>query len=343
MTDYILKTLETLVNIPSVSGDYKAIQQFLLSEIENLDKNKNLFIKEYNRGGILLKISGKSRDGVLFASHLDTLGAMVKNIRDDGKILFTPVGGYSMLTVLGNYCTIHSGDNKFTGTVLFDNGSVHANGHEFEKGKFNHKDILIRLDEYVKTKEDVEKLGLAIGDYISWNPNFIKTDNGFVKSRHLDDKLGVAVLMGLIKEILTNNKAPERDLYFFFSVWEEVGFGANFSFPKEIKEVIIVDNGVLGPEQESDEYSVTICAKDSTGPFHPEMKENLVNVAKANKIKYKIDTYPHYGSDAATMLRAGNDFKTILVSPGVDSSHSYERTTVTSILNTFNLIKGYVL
>jgi len=135
----------------------------------------------------------------------------------------------------------------------------------------------------------------------------------------------------------------ERDIYFFFSVWEEVGFGANFSFPDTIKEVIIVDNGVLGPEQESDEYSVTICAKDSTGPFHPEMKRKLVDIAKMNDIKYKVDTYPHYGSDYATMLRAGNDFKTILVSPGVDSSHSYERTTVTSILNTFNLIKGYVL
>jgi len=342
MIDYILKTLETLVNIPSVSGDYHAIQNFLLTEIDKIDEQKTLFIKRYNRGGILLKISGKSKNGVLLASHLDTLGAMVKNIRDDGKILFSPIGGYSLLTVLGNYCTIHSDDKKFTGTVLFDNGSVHANGREFEKGKFNHKDILIRLDEYVKNKEDVKKLGIETGDYISWAPSFIKTDSGFIKSRHLDDKLGVAILLGLIKELLINNKIPNRDIYFFFSVWEEVGFGANFEFPKEIEEVIIVDNGVLGPEQESDEYSVTICAKDSTGPFHPEMKDKLVNIAKINDIKFKIDIYPHYGSDAATMLRAGNDFKTILVSPGVDSSHSYERTTVSSILNTFNLISNYI-
>jgi putative aminopeptidase FrvX len=314
----------------------------LISEIESIDYKKTLFIKEYNRGGVLLKLSGASKSGVLFASHMDTLGAMVKNIRDDGRIIFTPVGGYSLLTVLGNYCTIHSDGKNFSGTVLFDNGSVHANGHKFEKEEFDHKNIIIRLDEYVRSKEDVEKLGLSVGDYISWNPNFVKTDNGFIKSRHLDDKLGVAILIALIKDIIINDIKLERDIYFFFSVWEEVGFGANFDFPKEIEEVIIVDNGVLGKEQESDEYSVTICAKDSTGPFHPELKKKLVDIAKSNDIKFKIDTYPHYGSDAATMLRAGNDFKTILVSPGVDTSHSYERTTVTSILHTYNLIRNYI-
>jgi len=341
MIDYIVKTLEKLVNIPSVSGYYFEIVKFIESEIKSFE-NKSIEIKNLKRGGIFLTLKGSnSESGTVLSAHADTLGAMVKEILPNGYIKFVPIGGYSLLTILGNYCTIHTSDKKYKGTIVPKKASVHAFSHDMEKDTIDTNNIIIRLDEIVKTKEDVVNLGINVGDFITFDPNF-KVENTFIKSRHLDDKLGVAILLGALKNISENKLKFTKDLYFLFSVFEEVGFGANITFPSNIDEAIVVDNGVMGDGQTTTEYTVTICAKDSASHFSYEMKEKLVKICKENGINYVIDVYPHYGSDLAQALRAGNDFKSILVSFGVDASHCYERTNIKSIEETYKLVISYL-
>ncbi|MBN2695613.1 M42 family metallopeptidase [bacterium] len=337
MDKNFIKLLKEIIETPSISGYSAEITDYLRKK---LTKINGLEISEFKRGGVLVKIVGKSssKKGILLSAHCDTLGAMVKDIFPDGTIKFTNVGGFSPLTVLGNYCTIISRDKRYTGTVIFKESSVHAVGRDFEKGEFDEDSIIIRLDEVVSKKEDIQKLGISVGDYISWDTSFEHTKSGFIKSRHLDDKLGVAILLRFLEE----KKQFNNDIYILFSVLEEVGFGANMRLPETIEYAIVVDNGVMGKGQQTKEDSVTICAKDAASPFNYELRLIAEDVAKKNKIPYVVDIYPHYGSDLAAALRAGNDFKALLISPGVHASHSWERTHINSIKATYNLLNSLV-
>ncbi len=338
MDKNFIKLLKEIIETPSISGYSKEITDFLVKKLEKID---NLELSELKRGGILVKIRGKNPTGkaILLSAHCDTLGAMVKDIFSDGTVKFTNIGGFSPLTVLGNYCTIiTTKDKRYSGTVIFKESSVHAVGRDFEKGEFDEESIIIRLDEKVAKKEDVENLGISVGNFISWDTSFEYTKSGFIKSRHLDDKLGVAILLRFLEE----KEIYSEDIYLLFSVLEEVGFGANIRFSDEIEYAIVVDNGVMGKTQQTKEDSVTICAKDAASPFNYELRLIAEEIAKEEKIPYVIDIYPHYGSDLAAALRAGNDFKALLISPGVHSSHSWERTHVDSVKATYNLLKSLV-
>lgn len=336
----ILKKLEELLLIPSPTGNtYKAID-FLEDEFKSL----NLKAKKNNKGNIMVTIPGKDTSKeVTVSAHVDTLGGMVKEIKSNGRLKISQLGGYSYNTIEGEYVEIETMDGDvFSGTVMTTKASSHVHGSELEKLERNIDNMEVRIDEKVSSKEDVIELGIEVGDFISFDPRTKVLDNGFIKSRHLDDKAGVIAILFILKEIIENDIVPNFTTNFFISHYEEVGHGSSASIPDKTFEFLAIDMAAPGEGQTSDEFSVTICAKDSTGPYDLDMRRKLTRLAKENKLNYKVDIYPFYGSDASAALRAGYDMKAALIGPGVDASHSFERTHLEAIENTIELALLYL-
>ena len=335
--DYIIKTIETLVDIPSPSGYTKEIMEFVKKEAEGYG-----YQSEFNqKGGLILSVPGKSTDILGISAHVDTLGAMVRSIDSEGTLKFTLIGGYTMHSVEGAYCKVHTRDGRtYSGTILIKSSSVHSydDARTIER---TDRNMLVRLDEIVKSREDVLELGINSGDYISFDAKFQYTENGFIKSRHLDDKASVAVLLGMLKEMSEQKLLPDKELRILISNYEEVGFGASY-LPPQIKEFLAVDMGAIGDDLNGSEYTVTICAKDSSGPYDYEMTNRLIATAKENGIDYVVDIFPHYGSDVSSALRAGNDIRGALIGQGVHASHGMERTHKLGLENTLRLLKAYI-
>lgn len=333
--DYVTDKLVDLLNINSPSGNTKTAIDF----VENEFKNMNIETRRTNKGALIATIKGEIEDKeVTLSGHVDTLGGMIKEIKSNGRLKITQVGGYMWNSIEGEYCTIEASNGKlYTGTVLTTMASTHVHGQDADTLERKGANMEIRIDEKVKSSEDVEKLGICVGDYVFFDTGTVVTESGFIKSRHLDDKAGVASILGIAKYLTDNNITPKYTTNFFISNYEEVGHGASAAIPEKTVEFISVDMAAPGEGQTSDEYSVTICAKDSTGPYDLELKKHLVNLAKDNNLEYKVDIYPFYGSDASASLRAGNDFRTGLIGPGVDASHSHERTHKEAIENTIKL------
>jgi putative aminopeptidase FrvX len=336
--EYIIKTLEKVVNIPSPSGFTKDVIQFVRSEAESFGYSCELS----NRGGLVISIPGQSQETLGLSAHVDTLGAMVRSISGNGMLKFTLVGGYTMQSVEGCYCKIHTRDGRvYTGTILAKSPSVHTydDAKTLERSE---KNMEVRIDAVVNSKEDVIKLGINSGDYISLEPYFVYTKEGFIKSRHLDDKASVAVLLGLRKHMKENNVIPKKNVKILISNYEEVGFGASW-IPEDITEFIAVDMGAMGDDLNGTEYAVSICAKDSSGPYDYEMTNKLIALAKENNISYVVDIFPHYGSDVSAALRGGNNIRGALIGQGIHASHGMERTHKDALENTFKLLKAYVI
>ena len=339
--DYVIEKLDKLLNISSPSGNTKNAIDFVEKEF------KAMGIPTYrtNKDALIASLEGENTDKeITLSGHVDTLGGMVKEIKSNGRLKLTQIGGYVWSTVEGEYVSVESLDKKiYRGTILTTAASSHVHGDKTKTLERNQDNMEIRLDERVHTGEDVEKLGINVGDFVFFDPRVEISDSGFIKSRHLDDKAGVASILGIAKYLVDNNIKPRYTTNFFISNYEEVGHGASAAIPNKTVEFIAIDMAAPGEGQTSDEYSVTICAKDSTGPYDLELKNKLVNLAKENNINYKIDIYPYYGSDGSATLRAGNDFKVALIGPGVDASHSFERTHRDAIENTIKLGIVYLI
>lgn len=322
--DYLIKTIEKLVNIPSPSGYTKEVMDFVKEEAKRFG-----YSSEYSqKGGLIISVKGQMEETVGLSAHVDTLGAMVRSITSDGMIKIALVGGYTMHSIEGSYCQIHTRD-----------GRTYDDARTLDRSE---KNMEIRIDEIVKSKEDVLNLGINSGDYISFDPQFSFTEKGFVKSRHLDDKASVAVLLTLLKNLSEGKLKPKKNLKLVISNYEEVGFGASF-IPNEITEFIAVDMGVIGDDLNGTEYAVSICAKDSSGPYDYELTNHLISLAKENKLDYVVDIFPHYGSDVSAALRGGNNIKGALIGQGIHASHGMERTHITALENTLKLVMAYVL
>lgn len=336
-SEYIISTLKTLVEIPSPSGFTKEVMAFVEKEVEQMG-----YVSYYtNRGGLIIEVKGYSDKTIGLSAHVDTLGAMVRSINSNGTINFTEVGGYTLQSVEGCYCKIHTREGKvYTGTILCKSSSVHVyeDARTLERSE---KNMMIRLDEEVSSKEDVENLGIMAGDYISLDPRFEYTESGFIKSRHLDDKASVAVLLGLLKEMGEENIIPENNLKILISNYEEVGFGASY-LPEDVEEMLAIDMGAMGDDLNGSEVKVSICAKDSSGPYDYEMTNRLIALAKENEIPYVVDVFPHYGSDVSAALRGGNNIRGALIGQGVNASHGMERTHEKGLMATLELVKAYV-
>ncbi|MFP3919456.1 M42 family metallopeptidase [Lysinibacillus telephonicus] len=331
--------LGQIVNIPSPSGFTKSIMQFIGTYLHDL----GIEYKKTNKGAIIATFQGENNNvHRLLTAHTDTLGAMVKEIKANGRLKLTMVGGFNWNAVEGEYCTVHTAyGKKIRGTILMHETTVHVyRGAGELKRDENH--IEVRIDEKVNNAEGVRKIGIEVGDFVSFDPRFEKTESGFIKSRHLDDKASTALLLQLMKYLKEENIQLPYTTHFYISNNEEIGYGGNSNIPNQVVEYIAVDMGAIGDGQSSDEYTVSICAKDSSGPYHYELTRQIVELAKSNNIDYKLDIYPYYGSDASAAIRAGFDVKHALFGPGIESSHAYERTHVDSLRATAHLLYVYV-
>ncbi len=335
---YMSDKLVEILNIPSPSGDTLKAIEFCKNEFKKIGIEATITPK----GALKATIKGKKEESKIIAGHIDTLGAMVKEVTSNGYIKLTQVGGYAWSSVDGEYCTISTLDGKeIRGTILFEKSSVHNYGESPRVDKRTDDNMVVRLDEFVETSKDIEGLGVHVGDFVYFDPRVERTESGFIKSRHLDNKAGVAIILGVCKYFMENNITPEYTIDFFISNYEEVGHGAAGIADSNTKEILAIDMASPGIGQTSKENKVTICAKDSSGPYDLEMKKRLVHLAKENKIDYVIDIYKYYGSDASALMRGGAQIKHGLIGPGVDASHSFERTHIDGIINTTKLVIAY--
>lgn len=335
-----LKYIEKLTSIASPSGYTRDVIQYIKEELEKFDYKPEIT----NKGALLVTIAGQDKTKERFiTAHVDTLGAMVKTIKTNGRLSLVLIGGFSYNSIEGENCIIHTvSGKKISGTILMHQTSVHVYA-DAKTAERNQNNIEIRLDEKVFSKEDVEKLGISVGDFISFDTRTIVTDSGYIKSRHLDDKVSAAIMIALLKELKDNDIKLPYTTSFYFSNNEEIGYGGNSNINDKVCEYLAIDMGAMGDGQETDEYTVSICAKDSSGPYNYDLRNHLVNLCKGKNIDYKIDIYPFYGSDASAAMKAGYDVKHALVGAGIESSHAYERTHIDSVENTYQLVKEYIL
>ncbi|MEF2965554.1 M42 family metallopeptidase [Paenibacillus sp. M1] len=335
---YILDLLKKLLDTPSPSGFTRDIMNLIRTEAEKL----GIPFSQNEKGGALLELKGRdSSRKIALSAHVDTLGAMVRAVNANGTLAITSVGGFMMNSIENEYCQIHTrGGKVYTGTILSSHPSVHVydDARTFKREEQNME---VRIDEVVAGKDDVLKLGIAVGDYISFDARPVITPSGYVKSRHLDDKASVAALFGLLESSKREGWTPKHDLVFLISNYEEVGHGASW-IPDGVNEMIAVDMGAMGDNLSCKETDVSICAKDSSGPYDYEMTGRLIELAQELGIAYAVDIYPHYGSDASAALSGGHNIRAALIGPGVHASHAMERTHKQAVVNTARLLAAYV-
>ncbi|MBU1144262.1 MAG: M42 family metallopeptidase [Firmicutes bacterium] len=334
--NYILNFAKEILEIPSPSG----YCQTVISRIEQEAITLGFYIEKSKKGNAIITIPGKTNYMLGLSGHVDTLGAMVKSITSDGNLKFTTIGGPIWPTLDGEYCTVHTRDHlEYTGTFLSTSPSVHVYKDASSKDR-TPETMIVRIDEVVHTKEDVLKLGIQAGDYIFFDPKTTITDSGFIKSRFLDDKMSVAILFGLLKYIKSNHLKLNPTIKIIISTYEEVGHGAS-NLPL-LDELIAVDMGCIGDDLSCTEEMVSICCKDSSGPYDYQITSDLVSLAKKGNLQYATDIYPFYGSDVSAALRGGQDIKGGLIGPGVHASHGMERTHQSAVENTLKLLLAYI-
>lgn len=335
-----LNYIEKLTSIPSPTGYTNEIVSYLKQEIESFGYETF----KTNKGALMVSVSGKDNERHrVVTAHVDTLGAIVRSIKPNGRLKIDLVGGFVYNSIEGENCIVHVNKNntKISGTILMHQISVHVY-KDASTAERNQDNIEIRLDAKTSSKKETEDLGIQVGDFISFDPRTIITETGFIKSRHLDDKVSAAILIDQLKKIKEENIELPHTTHFYFSNNEEIGYGANSSIPKETVEYLAVDMGAMGDDQQTDEFSVSICVKDSSGPYNFDFKKNLIELCEKNNIPYKLDIYPRYGSDASAAMSAGVDVKHALFGAGIESSHAYERTHKDSIVATEKLVEVYI-
>ncbi|MGX4685653.1 M42 family metallopeptidase [Vagococcus sp. JNUCC 83] len=334
-----IELTKQLTNIPSPTGNTSDIIQFISNEMKAVGYTPTI----NNKGSLIITVEGANTNKQRFiTAHIDTLGAMVRAIKPDGRLKLDLIGGFNFNAIEGEYCTVHTQNNKnYTGTILMHQTSVHVY-KDSATAKRDQQNMEVRLDEKTFSKEDTENLGIQVGDFISFDPRTLITPSGYIKSRHLDDKVSAAILMNFLIDLKKDGKKLPYTTHFFFSNNEEIGYGGNSNIDPNVIEYVAVDMGSMGDDQQTDEYSVSICVKDASGPYHLGLRNHFVSLCQKHKIPYQLDIYPYYGSDASAAMRAGADVKHGLIGAGIESSHAYERTHEESIQSTEQLVKEYL-
>ena len=339
ITNYILEQVQNILAIDSPTGYTKNVAAYLMAEYEKIGYAPQRTVK----GGILTDLGGKDPDNaVLLEAHVDTLGAMVSRIKPNGRRAVSPLGGMNANNAEAENCRIITRFNGiYEGTCQLADASIHVNG-KYDETSRNFDVMEIVLDEKVSDREGVQSLGIMEGDIVAFDPRTRITKSGYIKSRFLDDKLSAGILLGYARYLKEAGICPHRKIYQHLTVYEEVGHGGAASVPKGITEILAVDMGCVGEGLNCKEHQVSICAKDSGGPYNYDLVSELISVAKRDRLDFAVDVYPHYGSDAEAGLRAGYDVRHGLIGAGVYASHGYERSHVDGVKNTFLLLKGYL-
>lgn len=334
---YMLNQLKVLTGIPSPTGMTYEISNYLMAELTRLG-----FTPERTPKGTVMCCLGGSGHPLALSAHVDALGAMVRAVKSNGCLRYTQVGGYSDNAIENETVKIHTRSGKvYTGTVQSTHASVHVWGRTTDE-KRSDESLEIVVDEETWSKADTEALGIRPGDYISLDPRTVVTESGFIKSRHLDDKASSAVLLTLAREVAEGRVVLPRRTYIVFTVYEEVGHGAAPLSKLDLEDMLAVDMGCVGDDLVCKENMVSICAKDSAGPYDYDFTSELVALAEEKGLPYAVDIYPSYSSDASAALRAGLDARFALCGQGVCASHGYERTHVKGMLATLSLVTAYV-
>jgi putative aminopeptidase FrvX len=339
--DTLLDFLSGLLNTPSPTGfTHQAITytESALSVFEPLTLTRT------RKGALVAAWPGLKNDAPrALTAHADTLGGMVKEIKANGRLKLTKIGGFAWNTVEGEGCTIFTRAGKTVrGSLLLSKASGHVYGSQVNDLKREDDTMEVRLDERVISSEETRNLGIEVGDFVAFDPR-VEITNGFIRSRHLDDKACVACLVAAIQALHNAGLQPIQTTYFHISNYEEVGHGAAAGIPSEVCELVTVDMAAVGEGQTSDEFHATLCVKDSGGPYHHELSQKLRDLADLHQISYKVDIYPYYGSDGEALWRAGGDLAVALIGPGVDASHNYERTHLEALIATSQWVLAYLL
>ena len=335
--DYAVEKTLDLLKIDSPSGFTVKAVDFVAEEFKKLGYTSVIT----QNGGVLGDLGGYD-NALLLEAHTDTLGAMVKEIKCSGRLVLTPLGGMNANNGEAENVRIYTRSGKiYEGTLQLVDASVHVNG-DYSKTERSFDTTEVVIDEDVKTAADARKLGIEVGDIVCFDPRSHVTSSGYIKSRFLDDKLSVGILLGFAKYLSNNKITPPRHTYIHVTVYEEVGHGGSASVPQGVTEAISVDMGCVGKGVTCTEKQVSICAKDSGGPYNYEVVGKLIEAAKKENADYAVDVYPHYGSDVEATLRAGYDVRHGLIGAGVYASHGYERSHVDGVKNVLLVLKGYL-
>ena len=331
--DHLMK----LVNIPSPSGFTHIASAYLMDVLSGY----GFAPYTTHKCNVVCCIGGQGHPLVV-AAHVDTLGAMVRSIKPNGRLRYTQIGGYPDNNLENETCVVHTRDGRtYTGTFYLTTPASHVY-KDIPAVTRGDTTLEVVLDENVSSKDEVRALGIEVGDFISLDPRAVHTPSGYIKSRHLDDKASASVLLALAKMAASSDLTLSRKIYLVFTVHEEVGHGCCAGLPEDVEDILSVDMGCVGDDLTCDETMVSICAKDSRGPYNYEMTGRLIELAKDNNLKYAVDVYPMYASDADASLFSGHNFRHALIGPGVFASHGYERTHVSGLDNTLKLLAAFV-
>ncbi len=333
--------LGRLLNIPSPTGFAHQAMDFLEKELASISSLK---LSRTRKGALIATLAGRSSTAPrALTAHVDTLGAMVKEIKPNGRLAITRIGGLLLNAVETEGCWVFtSTGEQVRGSLLIHAASTHVYGSHSSEDKRDESLMEIRLDARTSSADQTRQLGIKVGDFVAFDPR-VEVTNGFIRSRFLDDKACVAACAAAIQALTKAGLQPAQTTTFLFSNYEEVGHGAAAGIPADAHELVVVDMAAVGDGQESDEFHATLCLKDSGGPYHHGLSTKLRSIAEANGIPYKTDIYPYYGSDGEAFWRAGGDVSVALIGPGVDASHNYERTHIEALAATANWIIAYLL
>ena len=337
--DFAWQQADALLALDSPSGYTDTALEWVKKEFDKLGFSTQITSK----GGLLVDLGGDgTENGLLLAAHVDTLGAMVAQIKGNGRLKITPLGGMNANNAEAENVRIYTrGEQVYEGTCQLCNASVHVNG-EYSNTKRSFDSVEILLDAQVSSSEQVRALGIEVGDIVCFDPRTRRTATGYLKSRFLDDKLSVGILLGFAQYLADHKLSPQRRTWIHITVYEEVGHGGSASVPAGVTEAISVDMGCVGDGLQCTERQVSICAKDSGGPYCYDVVSGLIQAAKTAGADYAVDVYPFYGSDVEATLRAGYDLKHGLIGPGVYASHGYERSHIDGVWNTLKLLAKYI-
>jgi len=335
---YLVDRLRALAVTPSPTGMTHLAEELLFKELTGLGFSP----WRSHKGAVLCALNEGKGSGILLSAHIDTLGLMVRAVKANGRLRVTQLGGYPLQYAEQENLTVFTRSGKqIPGTLRMNEPAAHVN-RDLRTQERTDENMEVVLDLRAGTREETIAHGVAAGDYIALDPRFTQSGEGFIKSRHLDDKASAATLLTLARAFRDGAASCPRPVYIMFTNYEEVGHGAAAGHPEGITDMVAVDMGVVGDDLKTDEFKVSICAKDSGGPYNRDLTNELVETAQKLELAYAVDVYPYYGSDTQAALGAGRDYRHALIGPGVAASHGYERVHEDGLWNTLRLLQGWL-